>query len=324
MKCRTPPSMPACLPACLPSQPALFVAGLAAVERLRADNPAAVESCSATAGLSLGEYTALVFGGALSFEDGLKVRDISGGGGGGGAQQGGSRTPQCVAKRVLSTSCLAPSGEQVVKVRAESMAAAAKQGKPHGMLSVVGLSDAGAWCAPPPRCSLPPRDCWVPLQPALHALPCRQHPPACSRTARADLESICTEVRSKMPDGTVCQMANYLFPQGRVVSGERASGWAVVHGGARLARGCVCALGGPPAATLLAHSHAHTTRCRTGHKEALEEAQRLATSRGALKAVAVAVSGAFHTSLMQPARDALTEVGVAGVEGRAGPRMRAH
>ena len=88
MKCRTPPSMPACLPACLPSQPALFVAGLAAVERLRADNPAAVESCSATAGLSLGEYTALVFGGALSFEDGLKVRDISGEGGGGGATGG--------------------------------------------------------------------------------------------------------------------------------------------------------------------------------------------------------------------------------------------
>lgn len=45
-----------------------------------------------------------------------------------------------------------------------------------------------------------------------------------------------------------------------------------------------------------------------GHKDALEVAQRLATSKGALKAVPVAVSGAFHTSLMQPARDALTEV----------------
>lgn len=55
------------------SQPALFVAGLAAVEKLRAEDPAAVKTCSATAGLSLGEYTALVFAGVLSFEDALKV-----------------------------------------------------------------------------------------------------------------------------------------------------------------------------------------------------------------------------------------------------------
>ena len=55
------------------SQPALFVAGLAAVEKLRNEDAAAVEQCSAAAGLSLGEYCALVFAGALSFEDGLKV-----------------------------------------------------------------------------------------------------------------------------------------------------------------------------------------------------------------------------------------------------------
>ncbi|KAL4449353.1 hypothetical protein ABPG77_006997 [Micractinium sp. CCAP 211/92] len=161
------------------SQPALFVAGLAAVERLRAQNPAAVGGCSACAGLSLGEYTALVFAGAMSFEDGLKV----------------------------------------VKVRAESMAAAAKQGKPHGMLSVVGLGDT-------------------------------------------DVEAICAAVRAAQP-GNICQLANFLFPQGRVVS---------------------------------------------GHKEALEEVARQATAKGALKAAHVAVSGAFHTPLMQPARDALTEV----------------
>jgi [acyl-carrier-protein] S-malonyltransferase len=161
------------------SQPALFVAGLAAVERLRAENPSLVDGCAATAGLSLGEYTALVFAGAMSFEDGLRV----------------------------------------VKVRAESMSAAAKAGRPHGMLSVVGLSDA-------------------------------------------DLESVCTEARAKFPN-CVCQVANYLFPQGRVVS---------------------------------------------GHKEALDEAQRLAAARGALKAVPVAVSGAFHTELMAPAREALTAV----------------
>jgi hypothetical protein len=55
------------------AQPALFVAGLAAVEALRKDSAATVAGCSVTAGLSLGEYTALVFAGALSFEDGLKV-----------------------------------------------------------------------------------------------------------------------------------------------------------------------------------------------------------------------------------------------------------
>ncbi|KAI7846366.1 hypothetical protein COHA_000078 [Chlorella ohadii] len=172
------------------SQPALFVAGLAAAERLRAQNPGAVDGCAACAGLSLGEYSALVFGGALSFEDGLK------------------------ASKRLGRWLLA-----VVKVRAESMAAAAQQGKPHGMLSVVGLSDA-------------------------------------------DLEAICASVRAATP-GAVCQLANFLFPQGRVVS---------------------------------------------GHKDALEEVQRQATAKGALKAVPVAVSGAFHTELMQPARDALTEV----------------
>src|SRR5208283_5186636 len=39
------------------SQPALFVTSLAALESLKASDPAAVESCQATSGLSLGEYT---------------------------------------------------------------------------------------------------------------------------------------------------------------------------------------------------------------------------------------------------------------------------
>jgi [acyl-carrier-protein] S-malonyltransferase len=55
------------------SQPAIFVTSLAALELLRADNPQAANSCALAAGLSLGEYTALVFAGALSFADGLRV-----------------------------------------------------------------------------------------------------------------------------------------------------------------------------------------------------------------------------------------------------------
>jgi [acyl-carrier-protein] S-malonyltransferase len=53
------------------SQPAIFVASLAALEQLRASEPGL--DAAATAGLSLGEYTALVFAGAIGFEDGLKV-----------------------------------------------------------------------------------------------------------------------------------------------------------------------------------------------------------------------------------------------------------
>jgi [acyl-carrier-protein] S-malonyltransferase len=55
------------------SQPAIFVASLAALESLRQTDPAAVAGVGAAAGLSLGEYTALVFAGALSFRDGLGV-----------------------------------------------------------------------------------------------------------------------------------------------------------------------------------------------------------------------------------------------------------
>jgi [acyl-carrier-protein] S-malonyltransferase len=55
------------------SQPAIFVTSLAALEMLKADSPEVVSSCAMAAGLSLGEYTALVFSGALSFEDGLRV-----------------------------------------------------------------------------------------------------------------------------------------------------------------------------------------------------------------------------------------------------------
>src|SRR5215510_9899483 len=49
------------------SQPALFVTSLAALEWLRANKPDVASSCQAVAGLSLGEYTALVFADVLTF-----------------------------------------------------------------------------------------------------------------------------------------------------------------------------------------------------------------------------------------------------------------
>lgn len=45
----------------------------------------------------------------------------------------------------------------------------------------------------------------------------------------------------------------------------------------------------------------------SGHNAALDVVQAEAVKKGALKAARLAVSGAFHTPLMQPARDALVK-----------------
>ena len=55
------------------SQPAIFVTSLAALESLRAESPDVVLACEATAGLSLGEYTAMVFAGVTDFASGLML-----------------------------------------------------------------------------------------------------------------------------------------------------------------------------------------------------------------------------------------------------------
>ncbi len=60
------------------SQPALLVASLAALEAAREQYPQAFAECTATAGLSLGEYTALVFAGALSPADALRLVKVRG------------------------------------------------------------------------------------------------------------------------------------------------------------------------------------------------------------------------------------------------------
>jgi [acyl-carrier-protein] S-malonyltransferase len=55
------------------SQPAIYVASLAALESLKVKEPEIVSACQGAAGLSLGEYTALVFAGSIDFESGLEV-----------------------------------------------------------------------------------------------------------------------------------------------------------------------------------------------------------------------------------------------------------
>jgi len=55
------------------SQTAIMVCSLAAIEKVKKEDPAKLKKASVAAGFSLGEYTALVFAGALSFEDGVKL-----------------------------------------------------------------------------------------------------------------------------------------------------------------------------------------------------------------------------------------------------------
>lgn len=95
------------------SQPALFVSSLAALEILRAENPAVVADCALAAGLSLGEYTALVFAGALSFEDGLRVVQRRGQ----AMQQAADANPSGMV------SALVLDHDQVAKVRDDASAA---------------------------------------------------------------------------------------------------------------------------------------------------------------------------------------------------------
>ena len=61
------------------SQPAILVTSLALLEVLRGrPEGAAADGAVVTAGLSLGEYTALVFAGALGFEDAVRLVDLRG------------------------------------------------------------------------------------------------------------------------------------------------------------------------------------------------------------------------------------------------------
>ena len=60
------------------SQPAILVTSLAALEALKARDPAIVAEAAITAGLSLGEYTALVFAEAIDFDAAVRLVDVRG------------------------------------------------------------------------------------------------------------------------------------------------------------------------------------------------------------------------------------------------------
>ena len=156
------------------SQPALFVTSLAALEWLRNESPEVVLSCEAAAGLSLGEYTAMVFAGVMPLEDGLRL----------------------------------------VQRRGAAMQQAA-DATPSGMVSILGLE-------------------------------------------RVQVEALCDKARG---DETL-EIANLLCPGNIVVSGTNA---------------------------------------------ACERAAEMAPSMGAMKAVPLAVAGAFHTKIMRPADEQLAE-----------------
>src|SRR6056297_3019258 len=60
------------------SQPALYVLSLACLEIVRDRSPELLGNVDFAAGLSLGEYTALAFAEAISFEQGLQVVNVRG------------------------------------------------------------------------------------------------------------------------------------------------------------------------------------------------------------------------------------------------------
>lgn len=58
------------------AQPAILVTSLACLEKLKEERPNAIDNCVATAGFSLGEITALIFAGAIPFDQGLRLVQI--------------------------------------------------------------------------------------------------------------------------------------------------------------------------------------------------------------------------------------------------------
>lgn len=157
------------------SQPALLLTSCAALEWLRKNEPETMDACDRAAGLSLGEYTAMVFADALTFEDGLKL----------------------------------------VRERGLAMQAAA-DAQPSGMVSILGLEPH-------------------------------------------KVNDLCNAARQ---NDEILQIANFLCPGNIVIS---------------------------------------------GHKASCDRAAELAEEHGAMRAIPLAVAGAFHTAIMEPAEQRLSD-----------------
>jgi len=142
------------------SQPAIFVTSLAALESLRAETPDVVLGCEATAGLSLGEYTAMVFAGVMEFEDGLTLVQRRGS----AMQEASDATPSGMVsilglERVeVESLCEKARGEETLKIAnllcpgniviSGSLAAcerAAEMARSMGAMKAMPLAVAGAF-----------------------------------------------------------------------------------------------------------------------------------------------------------------------------------
>ncbi|MGD0654219.1 MAG: ACP S-malonyltransferase [Thermoguttaceae bacterium] len=142
------------------SQPALFVTSLAALESLRADSPDVVLSCEASAGLSLGEYTAMVFAGVMDFDDGLMLVQNRGA----AMQEAADATPSgmvsilglelvdvqklCEKARdgeILEIANLLCPGNIVISGTNDACERAAEMAQPFGAMKAVPLAVAGAF-----------------------------------------------------------------------------------------------------------------------------------------------------------------------------------
>jgi len=85
---------------------------LAAIEKLKVDHSELIPCIKGAAGLSLGEYTALVFSGAMTWEDGLRVVKVRAE----AMQQASEKTPSAMASIVgLEENLLAKLIEEVVQ-----------------------------------------------------------------------------------------------------------------------------------------------------------------------------------------------------------------
>ncbi len=145
------------------SQPALFVTSLVAIELLRKNSPDAVLSCEATAGLSLGEYAALVFAGAMEFEDALRLVAVRGE----AMQEAADATPSgmvsilglersqveqlCEKARqgeILQIANILCPGNIVISGTNSACERAAEMAAPAGAIKAVPLAVAGAFHTP--------------------------------------------------------------------------------------------------------------------------------------------------------------------------------